>query len=284
MADDETQGAQIVILEDGKLIAGDFVRLIDDSFAGTPLELDAEGAAFADGFFYIIGSHGRPRHESGVDDNAKIDARAKASSQLFRIRFAPGSIDMKTGKLTAQPEKTRSLELAGIIRAQLTPFAESPLEENGVTVEGVAVRDGFLYAGLRGPVLEDHRAIILSVPLSVLFDHGAGDATQLRPELGVDGMGNARGVRDLLVYEGRLLVLAGPVNDPPKGQPIKLGDYTVFSYGEGAEKLLDLEGYGNEIKPEALLPIGESDGSIRALLFFDGPAGGQPTSIEVGFK
>src|SRR5262249_45578227 len=47
IADDETQGAQIVILEDGKLIAGDFVRLIDDSFAGKPLELDAEGVAFA---------------------------------------------------------------------------------------------------------------------------------------------------------------------------------------------------------------------------------------------
>lgn len=126
VADDETQGAQIVILEDGKLIAGDFVRLIDDSFAGKPLELDAEGVAFADGFFYVIGSHGRPRHESGADDKAKIDARAKAASQIFRIRFASDSIDMRTGKLTAQPEKTRSLELAGIIRAQLTPFAESP--------------------------------------------------------------------------------------------------------------------------------------------------------------
>src|ERR1700755_1228514 len=37
VADDETQGAQIVILEEGKLIAGDFVRLIDDSFADKPL-------------------------------------------------------------------------------------------------------------------------------------------------------------------------------------------------------------------------------------------------------
>ncbi|MES0044105.1 hypothetical protein [Mesorhizobium sp. M0091] len=46
IADDETQGAQIIILQDGKLIAGDFVRLIDDSFVGKPLELDAEGVAF----------------------------------------------------------------------------------------------------------------------------------------------------------------------------------------------------------------------------------------------
>ncbi|WP_165420919.1 DUF3616 domain-containing protein [Rhizobium ruizarguesonis] len=95
VADDETQGAQIVILEDGKLIAGDFVRLIDDSFANTPLELDGEGVAYADGFYYVIGSHGRPRHEDGKEDSAEINARVKASSRIFRISFASDSIDSK---------------------------------------------------------------------------------------------------------------------------------------------------------------------------------------------
>ena len=175
VADDETQGAQIVILEDGKLIAGDFVRLIDDNFAGEPLELDAEGVAFADGFFYVVGSHGRPRHEEGADDAAKIEARAKASSRIFRIRFASNSIDVKTGKLNGQPEMTSSLKLTDLIRAQpeLAPFVDMPLEENGLTLEGVAARDGMLYAGLRGPVSKDHQAAILSVPLHVLFDGNA---------------------------------------------------------------------------------------------------------------
>ncbi|MER9525022.1 DUF3616 domain-containing protein [Mesorhizobium sp. M0292] len=286
IADDETQGAQIIILQDGKLIAGDFVRLIDDSFVGKPLELDAEGVAFAGGAFYVIGSHGRPRHESGVDAAAEVEARVMASSEIFRIRFAPDSIDMTTGKLMAEPEKRRSTELPAIVRAQpeLAPFAQSPLEENGLTIEGVAVRDGALLAGLRGPVLEGNRAVILSVPLGMLFDHGPGGATLLKLELGVDGEGHARGVRDLLAYQGKLLVLAGPVNDPPEGQPIKLGDYSVFSDGDQADKLLDLEGYGAEIKPEALLPLGEADGRLRVLLLFDGPAGGQPTPVEFGLK
>ena len=122
------------------------------------------------------------------------------------------------------------------------------------------------------------------MPLGVLFDGRTGKTTLLRPELGVDGMGNARGVRDLVTFEGRLLVLAGPVNDPPEGHSIELGDYTVFSYGDDAEKLLDLEGYGNEIKPEALLPLGESDRKLRALLLFDGPDVGQPTPIEIKLK
>ena len=45
VADDETQGAQIVVLKDGELIAGDFIRLIDNAHNGKAVELDAEGVA-----------------------------------------------------------------------------------------------------------------------------------------------------------------------------------------------------------------------------------------------
>jgi hypothetical protein len=286
VADDETQGVQIVILEDGKLIAGDFVRLIDDSFGNKALELDAEGVAFAGGFFYVIGSHGRPRHEDGKEDSAEIDARVKASSRIFRIRFAFNSIDIKTGKLVNQPEVTSSQLLTSIIRLmpELQPFVDKPLEDNGLTIEGVAVKDGTMYAGLRGPVLTDQRAAILSVPLGVLFDNKTGDATLLSPELKVDSFGYPRGVRDLAIFEGKLLVLAGPENDPPKGHPIQLGDYAIFAYDQKADKLLDLKGYGSEIKPEALLPLSVNNGKLHALLLFDGPDEGQPTPVEVDLK
>lgn len=285
LVDDESQGAQIVILEDGKLIAGEFVRLIDDSFAGKPVELDAEGAAFADGYFYVVGSHGRPRHEEGADDWAEIAARAEASSRIFRIRFAPNSIDMKNGKLSGKPDITPSLKLTGIVRsrAELTSFVGKPLKENGLTVEGVAVRNGDLYVGLRGPVLpDDHEAVILPVPLGVFFDGGMGETPPIKVDLGTDSTGAARGIRDLATFEGRLLILAGPVHDPPDGHPIARGDYTVFSYdGHAAKRLLDLEGYGEKIKPEALLPLDESAGKLRALLLFDGPDEGQPTPIQI---
>src|SRR5215204_4773791 len=51
LADDESQGAQIVIVDDGRVIGGDFIRLIYNSYDNTPLELDAEGVAYADGSF-----------------------------------------------------------------------------------------------------------------------------------------------------------------------------------------------------------------------------------------
>ena len=41
VADDETQGAQIAVLRDGELIAGDFIKLTEAQHAGKPLELDA---------------------------------------------------------------------------------------------------------------------------------------------------------------------------------------------------------------------------------------------------
>lgn len=280
VVDDETQGVQIVILEDGRMIAGDFVRLIENSFANKPLELDAEGAAYADGLFYV--SHrfawsAAPR--TGTNDAAKIEARAKASSRIFRVRFAPDSIDMKTGKLHSQPEKTSSQLPAGLIREQpeLDPFADKPLEENGLTLEGVVVRDGALYVGLRVPVLADHQAAILSVPLGMLFDGKPGESSLLRLDLGLDSLSHARGIRDLVFFNDKLLILAGPEYDPAKGHPIELGDYAIFSYDQETKKLLDLKGYGSEIKPEALLPLGEIDSKLRALLLFDGPDQGQPT-------
>ena len=38
VADDETQGAQIVILKDEKLVAGDFIKLTNAQHDGKPLE------------------------------------------------------------------------------------------------------------------------------------------------------------------------------------------------------------------------------------------------------
>src|ERR1700760_428844 len=56
--DDNMQEAQFVTVKDGEIVAGDMISLIDDSFEGEHLELDGESIAYADGFYYVIGSHG----------------------------------------------------------------------------------------------------------------------------------------------------------------------------------------------------------------------------------
>jgi hypothetical protein len=286
IVDDESQGAQIVIVNDGELTAGDYIRLIDNAHDGKLLELDAEGVAYADGYFYVIGSHGRPRNEKASDE-AKNKAKAESSRRVFRIRLASGAVDPKTGKLTGAAEIRSSSELPRLIKSQadLANSFDTPLEDNGLTIEGVAVRQGRLYAGMRGPVLNNGDALILSVPLVVLFDGQAGAGELHRLGLGKDTMGKSRGIRDLVTFRNGFLVVAGPVQDPPSTHDIKPGDYAVYFYDASAtKKLIDLKAYGKKTKPEGLLPLDEKDGKLRALLLFDGPDEGEPRPIEIDFK
>ena len=287
IVDDESQGAQIVIVNDGDLIAGDFIRLITDVHEGKPLELDAEGAAYddVDKSFYVIGSHGRARHEDDpkkeAKNKAKNKAKAEASRRVFRIRLKADAVDVKTGKLAATPDIKPS-SLSELIQAQdeLAPWFDKPLDDNGLTIEGVAVLDRHLYAGMRGPVLDDGSAVMLSAPLTAIFDGQAGKSKLHRVNLGRDTAGKPRGIRDIVVYRGAFLLIAGPVSDPPSGD-IKPADYAIFRYdGTVANKLLDLDPYGNAVKPEALLPLEEKDGKLHALLFFDGPVEGEPRPVE----
>jgi len=102
LIDDEQQAAQVVTLTDGEIKAGRLIPLIDDWFDGKPVELDGEGVAFADNFFYVIGSHGRPRHDKDATDqvkeNARVAAGLAASSKLIRLKFDPA-----TGEIAPEP-------------------------------------------------------------------------------------------------------------------------------------------------------------------------------------
>lgn len=283
--DDESQGAQVVILQDGMLIAGDFIQLIDDVYGKKPLQLDAEGVAFADGFFYVIGSHGRPRHADDADKEAKNAARAAASRKVFRIALGPAAVDLTTGTLKSAPVITPSAALASILGRDpvIAPSFDRPLGKDGLTIEGVAVRGTYLYAGLRGPVLDDGSAVIARVPLAAVFDGAAGAATLFRLGLDKDTQMEPRGIRDLTVFGDGLLLIAGPEQDPSKKHRIALGDYAIYSWKEGQApvKRLDLQPTGKTDKPEALLVLDADAAKARVLLLYDGPKEGQPMPVDI---
>ena len=206
------------------------------------------------------------------------DAQAAASRHLLRIRFDPNAVD-RDGRLSGAVEIKPSTELSKFIRAEpaLLPFFDGKLQDRGLTIEGVAVRAGRLYAGMREPVLDDGQAAILSVSLGALFEGEAGAGQLHRLNLG-----KRRGVRDLVEYENSFLVLAGPTDDPENGE-VNDGDYSVVWWnGNGQLKWLgDLQSYGRKIKPEALLPLGRRGDKLRVLVFFDGPDEGAPRPLEV---
>jgi hypothetical protein len=282
--DDNVQSAQLVTVKDGEIVAGKSIRLIDDRHEGKALELDGEGVAYANGFFYVIGSHGHPRDKGKkldpVTDVARIRARIVAASQLVRIRVDPvsGHPVTATGAISDVPEIARTVRLKAIIGAEsvLAPFVDRRLERNGVTIEGIAVRAGRLFAGFRGPVVNGDRAVILSVSLAELFGAGAPEG-----RLHLLSLGRGRGVRDLAPFAGGLLILAGPMADTGGGR------YSVYWWdgATGTPKLLrDLPPYtadGKEIKPEAILPLTQTSAGLRVLVMFDGAREGGPRAIEV---
>jgi hypothetical protein len=288
VVDDESQGAQVVILQDGMLIAGDFIPLIDDVYDKKPLELDAEGVAYADGFFYVIGSHGRARHADDTEKEAKNAARAAATRRVFRIALGAQAVDFTTGTLKSAPVVTLSAALAAILGRDpvIAPSFDRPLGKDGLTIEGIAVRGADLYAGLRGPVLDDGSAVIARVPLAAVFDGAPGAATVFHVGLDKDTQMDPRGIRDLTAFGDGFLLIAGPEQNPPKKHRIALGDYAIYSWTEGAApvKRLDLQPVGKADKPEALTVLDADAEQARVLLMFDGPKEGRPMPVTIPLK
>jgi hypothetical protein len=74
---------------------------------------------------------------------------------------------------------------------------------------------------------------------------------------------------------------------PPDGTPIPKGDYSIYVWHGSscdAKLLMDLGDYPEKVKPEALLPLDQSGNTVRALLFFDGPAEGEPRPVKFHLK
>ena len=80
--------------KNGGLVAGDYIRLISNAFEDALLELDAEGVTYADGVYYVIGSHGRPRHEDGgrkPGTSRGLRRQDICSASPFRLRGRQGN-------------------------------------------------------------------------------------------------------------------------------------------------------------------------------------------------
>jgi uncharacterized protein DUF3616 len=148
------------------------------------------------------------------------------------------------------------------------------LENNGLTIEGVAIKDDeTLLAGFRGPVLSDGRAVVLAVAIDTLFGGKGTNHRMSRLDLG------GRGIRDLASFGDRILVLAGPVADGP-------GGYAIYSWdGDGEQiRLLAELPFEAKRKPEALLPLDRSGTDLRVLILFDGDSEGAPTPIVIPIR
>lgn len=191
-------------------------------------EADLEGLAVADGWLWLVGSHGLKRKNAKPEKDDESNARRLTKLALDGNRrllaCVPIEMDAQgTPKLVREAaDGRRALRLKGDAEHnQLTrlleddphigPFLAIPGKDNGFDIEGLAFDGSRLLLGLRGPVL---RGWALLLELAV---EPGGDWLRLAP---LDGQGTllrkhflqlgGLGVRDLHFAGDDLFILAGP--------------------------------------------------------------------------
>ena len=255
-------------------------------------EADLEGMAVADGFLWVVGSHGLKRKNAKPDrdhaDNAKRLAKVTLDGNRRLLACLP--IEANAQGEPCLVRKTQdgrmALRLKGDSQENLltraladdphfAPYMAIPGKDNGFDVEGLAVNGRRLLLGLRGPVLRGWSALLEievesrsdQLRLVPLDDKG----TLIRKHfLQLDGLG----VRDLHFSGDDLYILAGPTM-------VLNGDIRVFKW-PAARALLaansDPIRFEEALTESVSLPHGR--GTNRAEALCDLPpelAGGKPS-------
>ncbi|MFS8037789.1 hypothetical protein ACI7BZ_12655 [Xanthobacter sp. AM11] len=270
LAGDENDLLWSVTLTDSHIRLRHRIRL---AAARGAAELDLEAATFAagadGGAYYLTGSHGAARG-SGAFEATRY--------QVFRIAADPATGLPRTG-----PGVVRTEALAAIIAAspELARVACRPhiacerLDRDGLTIEGLAARDGALYFGLRNPAAE--QAILIRVPAASLFPGPAPQAQILRVHLGAGA-----GVRDLVPVAGGFLILAGSGRSDDH-LPVRRSTIHFWDGQSATTTALAQITSPGEAKPEAMLLVAESTAGrpYQVLVLADGIKDGAPTLYEV---
>ena len=236
VAGDETATVERLVAEDdgwGNQVSFPLAELVDLPGPDDE-EADVEGLARDGGFLWAVGSHSlrRKRIKDKHDGAKALDRLATVEGQANRqvlLRIPVQEVD-------GLPRPVREAELADgeVHRAasfgsrgkdlrdlleddeHLAPFLAVPGKDNGLDVEGIAVRGDRVLLGLRGPVL---RGWAFVLELRPHVDEDEPDRLRLaelddgrryrKHVLDLSGLG----VRDLCPHGDDLLVLAGPTMD-----------------------------------------------------------------------
>jgi hypothetical protein len=214
-------------------------------------EADLEGMAVADGYLWVVGSHGLKRKniKPGRDDadNARRLARVTLDGNRRLLACLPIEPDAQGAPCLVRQARDgrQAMCLKGDAQSNLLtraladdphfgPYMAIPGKDNGFDIEGLAVNGRRLLLGLRGPVLRGWSAMLeieveargetsRTLRLVPLDDQG----TLIRKHfLPLDGLG----VRDLHFSGDDLHILAGPTM-------VLNGDIRVFKWPDARSAL-----------------------------------------------
>ena len=243
-------------------------------FPGINGELDSEAAATDGRYVYVAGSHSAKRSDCSSNP---------ASRHL--IRFA---LDAATGHVLAD-SRADSGQLWPLMQAQ--PLLAAHVGERkclgsgaqGVNIEGMAVKDGRLLLGFRGPVVNGV-ALVMALNADAFFNSKDAQPTVTRLALGAH-----RGVRDMVAVSDGVLLLAGPDDDS------KATGWAVYGWHGRPDNalvqpkllaaldvsLVKLRPCDDTLKPEAITVLEETPNAYKLLVLSDGMCDGGPLAFTV---
>jgi hypothetical protein len=266
------EGSTFDVLEPADSNSFRLVRSID--LSDEPMgELDLEGAASDGDSLFLVGSHSLARRKVSPDKEysenqsrmLKVNEE-KSRDQLFRLTLG------EHGKL----KQKESISLRKLLREDkhLGRFADIPSKENGIDIEGIAVRGRHVYLGFRSPVLREN-----FVPVMVLAFDSPQDY-ELR-FLNLDGCG----IRDLAAVKDGFLLIAGPPGDGAGTFQLCYwnGKDCVPGTNAPTGKVFVLGNIPSqhEAKAEGLAVLSEDEREYKVLVLYDGLDHGGAQSFVV---
>lgn len=265
-------------------------------------EADIEGLARTGNFLWVVGSHSLRRRQikdrhAGRRALRRLARVTGQDNRQILLRIPVAEVDglptlVRETVIDGRRHHAAGLAASDGIRAllrddeHLAPFLAIPSKDNGLDIEGIAVRGDRVYLGLRGPVLRGWAFVLELRP----YVHPA-DPARLRLRAFDDGRPYRKhvldlaglGVRDLCPSGDDLLVLAGPTMD--LDGPVRIHRWHGAFRAETPEIVR-----GAAIRRELELTHGEGDdhaegigligapGDGRLLVVHDSPAAARTTT------
>lgn len=263
-------------------------------------EADLEGMAVADGFLWVVGSHGLKRKNAKDGRDNKDNGKRLATVTLDGNRRLLARLPIETADngiphlAREAADGRRALRLKGDADAnQLTealsddphfgPYMRIPGKDNGFDIEGLVVDGNRLLLGLRGPVLRGWAAL-LEIAVEAGDEHLRlvpldGDGNLIRKHfLQLQGLG----IRDLHFSGDDLYILAGPtmvldgeirVFKWPSAKTLLAANQETVRFEANLNEMVSLpHGHGTN-RAEALceLPPGVATHTPSWLVLYDAP-------------
>lgn len=230
-------------------------------------EIDIEAIAAEGDCYYIVGSHGV--------------AKKSGERQPARYTICCLRVDPATGLPAGGDAAVTVGSLAAILEndATLKPYFAKPLQQKGINIEGLAIREGQLFVGLRNPNLDGY-AFVLEVGADEVFSKAPQPVYTLHKLR----LGKGLGIREIVATTSGFLAIAGNAGSEPSQVYPQAVDYQK---GRGYE-LVRWDGAGAEVekigsipnppgKAEAMTILDEGPSRTTVLVLFDGPKQGAPS-------